>query len=98
MKKATREQTRSHNKRLILRTIYQQGEISRADIARVTGLTRTTVSHIVAELIDERLVEETGHGPSVGGKPPVLLTLPPQARLLIGIDKAIGLFSGNESE
>jgi glucokinase-like ROK family protein len=94
MKKATREQTRSHNKRLILRTIYQQGEISRADIARATGLTRTTVSHIVAELIEERLVEETGHGPSVGGKPPVLLTLPPQARFLIGIDLADSEFRG----
>jgi N-acetylglucosamine repressor len=94
MKKATREQTRSHNKRLLLRTIYQQGEISRAEIARVTGLTRTTVSHIVAELIDERLVEETGHGPSVGGKPPVLLTLPPQARFLIGIDLADSEFRG----
>ena len=81
MQKATREQTRSHNKRLILKTIYQEGEISRADIARATSLTRTTVSHIVAELIEERLVEETGRGPSEGGKPPVLLSLPAQARL-----------------
>jgi N-acetylglucosamine repressor len=94
MKKATREQTRSHNKRLILRTIYQQGEISRADIARSTNLTRTTVSHIVAELIDEDLVEETGIGPSVGGKPPVLLTLPASARSMIGIDLADSEFRG----
>ena len=94
MKKATREQTRSHNKRLILRTIYQQGEISRADIARVTSLTRTTVSHIVAELMDEHLVEETGMGPSVGGKPPVLLTLPAYARFMIGIDLADSEFRG----
>ncbi|MFN2116887.1 MAG: ROK family transcriptional regulator [Candidatus Promineifilaceae bacterium] len=94
MKKATREQTRSHNKRLILRTIYQQSEISRADIARATGLTRTTVSHIVAELLDEGLVEETGLGPSIGGKPPVLLNLPAQARFMIGIDLADSEFRG----
>lgn len=94
MQKATREQTRSHNKRLILRTIYQEGDISRADIARATGLTRTTVSHIVAELIDESLVEETGRGPSEGGKPPVMLSLPPQARIMIGIDLADSEFRG----
>jgi N-acetylglucosamine repressor len=94
MKKATREQTRSHNKRLILRTIYHQGEISRADIARATGLTRTTVSHIVAELMDEDLVHETGIGPSAGGKPPVLLTLPASARFMIGIDLADSEFRG----
>ena len=94
MQKATREQTRIHNKRLILRTIYQEDEISRADIARATGLTRTTVSHIVAELIDEGLVEETGRGPSEGGKPPVRLSLPPQARFIIGIDLADSEFRG----
>lgn len=94
MQKATREQTRSHNKRLILKTIYQESATSRADIARATGLTRTTVSHIVAELIDEGLVEEIGRGPSIGGKPPVLLSLPPQARYLIGIDLADSEFRG----
>lgn len=94
MQKATRQQTRTHNKSLILRTIYQDGETSRAEVARATGLTRTTVSHIVAELIREDLVEETGYGPSVGGKPPVLLRLPPQARYTIGIDLANSEFRG----
>ncbi|MFN2256619.1 MAG: ROK family transcriptional regulator, partial [Candidatus Promineifilaceae bacterium] len=94
MQKATREQTRSHNKRLILKIIYQEGEISRADIARATGLTRTTVSHIVAELIEEGLVKETGRGPSEGGKPPVLLSLPARARYMIGIDLADSEFRG----
>ena len=57
MKKATRQQTRAHNKRLVLRTIYQEQGISRADVARATHLTRTTISHIVAELIAEGLIE-----------------------------------------
>ena len=58
MKKATRQQTKSHNQRLVLKTIYHQGKVSRADIARLTRLTRTTVSSLVAEIMDDGLVEE----------------------------------------
>ena len=94
MEKATRQQTRAHNRRLVFRTIYQQPEISRADTARSTHLTRTTVSHIVAELISEGLVEETGRGPSEGGKPPVLLNVAAGSRNLIGVDLANSQFRG----
>jgi glucokinase-like ROK family protein len=94
MKKATRQHTRAHNKQLVLRTIFQQEAISRADIARSTHLTRTTVSHIVAELITEGLIEESGRGPSEGGKPPVLLEIVPDSRNLIGIDLANSAFHG----
>ena len=45
--KATHAQTRQHNHRLVLRTVYDFGPISRADVARSTGLTRTTVSEQV---------------------------------------------------
>ncbi|UCC53431.1 MAG: ROK family transcriptional regulator [Anaerolineaceae bacterium] len=94
MKKATRQHTRAHNKQLVLRTIFQQEATSRADIARSTHLTRTTVSHIVAELITEGLIEESGRGPSEGGKPPVLLEIVPDSRNLIGIDLANSAFHG----
>jgi N-acetylglucosamine repressor len=94
MKKATQQQTKTHNSRLILKTIYDQGEVSRADIARLTGLTRTTVSDAVAELIEDGLVTEVGLGPSVGGKPPTLLSLVDDSRHLIGIDLADSEFRG----
>jgi glucokinase-like ROK family protein len=94
MRKATRQQTRAHNKRLVLRTIYQQPETNRAAISRATGLTRTTVSDIVTELIDEGLIEETGIGPSAGGKPPVLLNVVAGSRNLIGVDLANSQFRG----
>ena len=67
MEKATREQTKEHNKRLILNTIFIQNAISRAEIARMTKLTRATVSSIVSELIDDGLVAEIGQGMSVEG-------------------------------
>ncbi len=94
MKKATRKHTKVHNYRLVLRTIYQEKQISRADLARATHLTKTTISSIVSELIAENLVEETGRGPSEGGKPPVLLGVVNDARHLIGLDLANSEFRG----
>jgi N-acetylglucosamine repressor len=94
MKKATRQQTKAHNIRLILKTIYDEGEVSRADVARMTGLTRTTVSDAVAELMTDGLVAEVGLGPSAGGKPPTLLSVVDDSRHLIGIDLAESEFRG----
>jgi N-acetylglucosamine repressor len=92
--KATRNQIKTHNQRLILKTIYDHREISRAEIARGTHLTRPTVSSIVADLIDEGLVAEIGYGPSEGGKPPILLQMVDDSRHLIGIDLANREFRG----
>jgi glucokinase-like ROK family protein len=86
MEKATRQFSKDRNKRFILKTIYNGGEISRADLARHTDLTRTTVSSIVSELIKDGLVQEVGLGVSDGGKPPVILQIDQHGRHLIGID------------
>lgn len=86
MPKATHRQTRRTNEQLILRTIYEDGPLSRADVARATGLTRTTVSDLVERLLAEGLVVEAGTGPSTGGKAPILLRVPSDARQLIGVD------------
>lgn len=87
-KKLSRDETRPHNQLLALNLIYNHGEISRADIARAAGLTRTTASSAVAELIAEGLVEELGQGPSLGGKPPTLLRVVDDARQIVGVDLA----------
>jgi N-acetylglucosamine repressor len=92
--KATREQTRVHNSRLVLKTIYDRGQISRADVARETELTPTTVSDVVADLMEQGLVEEIGFAPSVGGKPPMLLGVAADSYHVIGIDLASGEFCG----
>lgn len=92
--KATRAQIKTHNRRLILRTIYDHNEISRAEIARITRLTRPTVSSIVAELIAESLVVETGQTVSRGGKPAILLQVVPDSYFVIGLDLADSEFRG----
>jgi N-acetylglucosamine repressor len=92
--KATRQHTKNHNSRFVLRTIYDEGEISRAELARRTELTRTTVSEVVANLIDQGLVEEIGHGPSLRGRSPILLKVVEDSRHIIGVNLANGSMHG----
>lgn len=94
LQKATHQLTRDHNQRLVLRTIFDRAEISRADVARMTGLTRTTVSQVVGSLLEQKLVKEMGQGTSKGGKSPILLSVPNNARHLIGIDLGSDEFRG----
>lgn len=94
MKKATREDTKAHNYQLVRKTIYSHGELSRADVARMTGLTRTTVSDVIGDLIGDGLVAEVGVGPSIGGKPPILLRVVDDSRWLVGVDLADSEFRG----
>ena len=94
MKKATRDHTKNHNRNLVLQNVFDHESISRAEIARITSLTRSTVSEIVAELIVEGLVSEVGVGSSVGGKPPILLSLLEDSRLMVGLDLANNQFRG----
>lgn len=88
LQKATQQQTKTYNSRLVLKTIYDQGRISRADVARLTHLTRTTVSDLVTDLQEKGLVEEVGMGRSLGGRSPVLLSVIDDARHLISLDLA----------
>jgi glucokinase-like ROK family protein len=92
--KATHQKTRQHNRDLVLETIFANQPISRAEIARVTKLTRATVSDLIAVFIEEGLVAEVGYGASMGGKLPILLSLVADSRFVIGLnlgqDKFIG--------
>jgi predicted NBD/HSP70 family sugar kinase len=84
--KATHAQTRAHNAALVLRALYDLGPISRADIARLTGLTRTSVGELVSDLERDGLATDVGRGPSTGGKQPTLVALNANARTIITLD------------
>ena len=90
------EHARNHNRSLVLQTLYRLGQRSRADIARETGLTRVTVSDLVAGLITDTLVIEVGQREdSRPGKPATLLDLNRQSFQTIGIDlSAYAIFRG----
>jgi predicted NBD/HSP70 family sugar kinase len=81
------EHARGHNRSLVLQTLYRSGTRSRADLARETGLTRVTVSDLVAELLADGLVIELGQRESARpGKPAVLLDINRSAHQIIGVD------------
>jgi predicted NBD/HSP70 family sugar kinase len=78
------------NRRRVINALRQYGTISRAEIARCTGLSRSTVSSLVGELQADGLVverEEPGaaHGEQ-GGRPPILLSFDSSAGAALGID------------
>jgi predicted NBD/HSP70 family sugar kinase len=92
--KATHQQMRTFNQQLVLRALHDRSLLSRADLARLTGLTRTSVGDLVGALIEDGLIEEVGRGRSSGGKSPILLRVAPDGRHLIGLDLGEAEFSG----
>ena len=97
--KATREQLRRHNQQMLLRAITYGLADNRAALAQETGLAKPTVSDIIAGLIDDGLLVESGRGESTegGGKRPTLIRFVPDARQVIGIsmeaNRAFGVLS-----
>lgn len=78
---------RRHNRALVLRTLFRDGPLSRADLARSTHVTRVTASDLVAELIESGLVEELGTRPEQGvGKPATLVGIVADARFVLSLD------------
>ena len=81
------EDVRAHNRSLVLQTLYRAGRQSRADVARLTRLTRVTVSDLVAELIAEDLIIEIGKREgSRPGKPATLLDINRGGLQIVGLD------------
>ena len=94
MQKADQKRTRAHNTELVLKTIYSNGQISRAEIARKTNLTPPTISDVVGVLIEDGLVAEIGPAPSTSGRRAILLDIVENSRQIIGIDLSRKDFRG----
>ncbi|WP_291990243.1 ROK family transcriptional regulator [Luteitalea sp.] len=70
----------------ILRMVWTERRISRAEIAQRAELSRSTVSEIVEDLLATGLVEEAGVGESRGGRRPILLEFQDDAACILGVD------------
>jgi len=79
---------RERNRERVIGVLRTRGRTSQADIARATGLSRTTVSSLVAELKDSSLVFEVDvKEPHLrGGRPGVQLVLQDSSSTVLGID------------
>jgi glucokinase-like ROK family protein len=83
------------NIRSILKGLLQYRQISRIELANLTGLTTATITNLVNELINQGIAREEGVGKSVSprvGRPRMVLELIPTARYAIGVHIGIGEF------
>jgi N-acetylglucosamine repressor len=85
---------KSLNRSLILNIIREKGPISRAEIAKITKLTPPTVSNLVKELLESKLVIESDLGESQGGRKPTMLVINAKEFYIIGIDVGIETLKG----
>src|SRR5688500_3207946 len=70
----------------VLRLIRDGEAVTRADLARRTGLARSTVAQRVDALLAAGLVYEAGGSASTGGRPPTMLALNHGAGLILVAD------------
>jgi len=84
---------REINLSTVLRYLQESAPLSRARLADLTGLNKTTVSSLVDELRDRGLVHEIGQATSGGGRPATLLDLNPQAGHIIGVELGVDFIS-----
>lgn len=83
---ATSETARDINRRVLLNLIRQHQPVSRADLARHSGLQRSTVSAITERLIAERWVREGAIGHLPRGRKPTFLHLNAERAGVIGVN------------
>lgn len=78
---------RSHNASVLARLAAARPKgISRSDLARHSGLSASTVSTIVSDLMAANLLTSSHLAPSKGGRPPEVLRFNPQRNHIIGIE------------
>jgi predicted NBD/HSP70 family sugar kinase len=79
------EDARRSNRGLILRALHHGGPASRADLAKLVGLTPATVSAVIKELLDSGLVDELGRTSGSVGKPATMVGIEPDARHIVTV-------------
>ena len=97
MKSANLDLIKKINRELVLETIRTDQPISRASIAKKIGLSRSTVTSIVDELIEKKFISEIGLGNSTkeGGRRAIQLGFNPRSAFGIGVElTAKGYFIG----
>ena len=77
------EDARRSNRGLILRALHHGGPASRADLAKLIGLTPATVSAVIKELLEVGLVDELGRTSGAIGKPATMVGIEPDARHIV---------------
>ena len=82
---------RDEGRRRVLQALHDHGACRRSELVRLTSLSRSTVSSLVAELAARGIVEETpaplrADGLRSLGRPAVMVSMAPNARYAVGVD------------
>lgn len=77
---------RNLNRRIILENIILHKNISRAELSKITGLNKATISTQINSLLEEELIFEKELDKSNGGRKPILLSLDKEAGFSIGVE------------
>ncbi|MEU8381043.1 ROK family transcriptional regulator [Streptosporangium sp. NPDC048865] len=83
--RGTLRDVRKGNRSVVLWTLYFAGELSRHDLAQLTGLSAATVSNVIGDLITDGIVVETGSVDSDGGRPRIMLRVDPSYGYVVGV-------------
>lgn len=85
---------KSHNLRAVLLMLRRHGHVSRVRLARLTGLSTTTITNLVSELLAQGVVVQEGVEKPThrrgAGRPRTALRLVPESRYAVGIHFGVG--------
>jgi glucokinase-like ROK family protein len=90
---ADQESVRKVNTSLVLNALRLHAPISRAELATITNLNRSTISNITNVLIEDGLVFESDTMESKIGRPGIALALRPEGGAVIGVEIGVGFIS-----
>ena len=85
--KASPADVRRNNRSLIFNLLFPSNQYSRADLGRLTGLSRVAVSDVVNDMLDEGIICENGYETTTGkGKRGTLLSIDTTRLHIISLD------------
>jgi glucokinase-like ROK family protein len=84
---------REMNLSAVLRFIYNEAPLSRSQLAGKSGLNKSTISSLVEDLLDRRLIHETGINSAGKGRPATLLEMNPRAGAVVAVELGVDFVS-----
>ncbi|MDI9593905.1 MAG: ROK family transcriptional regulator [Atribacterota bacterium] len=84
--KQSQRDVKKNNLNLILNTIIKHEPLSRADIVRITKISKPTVSNLIDYLLQREIINEIGIGESKGGRKPILISFNNLRKYIVATD------------
>src|SRR5690625_5057316 len=78
--------TKNQQLKQIYRLIQYHKQITKNELLEKTDTKQTTLTRMIDELLEKKLIKESGYGSSSGGRPPILYKIDEKVNFLIGIE------------